>query len=90
MQRKKISKQSNNKKRNSLSKAEKMSVLIGLACSLTLTSSSYVPPYYEGTATVASVVSLDPPDFRGEDVFRIQFNLNAKADMPQDGFIHRR
>jgi len=66
-----------------------MSVLVGLACSLTLASSSYVPPYYEGTATVASVVSLDPPDFRGEDVFRIEFNLNAKAGMPQDGFVHR-
>merc|ERR1712130_76261 len=69
----------------------KMSVLLGLACSLIITfaSSSYVPPYYEGTATVARVVSPDPPDFRGEDVYKIEFNLNAKAGMPQDGFIHR-
>lgn len=73
-----------------MSKKQKMSVLIGLACSLTLATSSYVPPYYEGTATVASVVSLDPPDFRGEDVFRIVFNLNAKAGMPEDGLVHRR
>ena len=68
-----------------------MIVSIGLACCLlAVASSSYVPPYYEGTATVASVVSLDPPDFRGEDVYKIEFNLNAKAGMPQDGFVHRR
>ena len=67
-----------------------MRALIGLASCLALASSSYVPPYYEGTATLASVVSLDPPDFRGQDVYRIEFNLNAKAGMPQDGFVHRR
>merc|ERR1712212_423103 len=66
----------------SVSKRVNMSALIGLAF-LGLASSSYVPPYYEGTATLASVVSLDPPDFRGEDVYRIEFNLNAKAGMPQ-------
>jgi len=65
-----------------------MSLLIGLGC-LSLASSSYVPPYYEGNPTLASVVSLDPPDFRGQDVYRIEFNLNAKAGMPQDGFVHR-
>ena len=66
-----------------------MRVSLGLACCLAFASSSYVPPYYEGTATLAKVVSLDPPDFRGQDVYRIEFNLNAKAGMPQDGFIHR-
>jgi len=52
-------------------------------------SSSYVPPYYEGQPTFAAVATLDPPDFRGEDVYRIEFNLDAKVEMPQDGFIHR-
>merc|ERR1712241_507681 len=69
-------------------KNTEMSLLIGLGC-LSLASSSYVPPYYEGNPTLASVVSLDPPDFRGQDVYRIEFNLNAKAGMPQDGFVHR-
>ena len=52
-------------------------------------SSSYVPPYYEGHPTSALVASLDPPDYRGEDVYRIQFNLDAEPEMPQDGFVHR-
>merc|ERR1711872_894828 len=69
-------------------KNTEMSLLIGLGC-LSLASSSYVPPYYEGNPTLASVVSLDPPDFLGQDVYRIEFNLNAKAGMPQDGFVHR-
>merc|ERR1711962_1274437 len=69
-------------------KNTEMSLWIGLGC-LSLASSSYVPPYYEGNPTLASVVSLDPPDFRGQDVYRIEFNLNAKAGMPQDGFVHR-
>merc|ERR1711872_185766 len=57
-------------------KNTEMSLLIGLGC-LSLASSSYVPPYYEGNPTLASVVSLDPPDFRGQDVYRIEFNLNG-------------
>ena len=56
---------------------------------LTLAASSYIPPYYEGNPTFAAVSSLDPPDFRGEDVYRIEFNLDAKSGMPQEGFIHR-
>jgi len=54
-----------------------------------LLSSSYVPPYYEGMPTGANVVSLEPPDFRGQEVYRIEFQLEAKSDMPQAGFIHR-
>ena len=41
-----------------------LSLLLGLTCS------SYIPPYYEGTPTLATVVSLDPPDFRGEEMYR--------------------
>jgi len=61
-------------------------VLLALVAAV---SSSYVPPYYEGQPTFAAVATLDPPDFRGEDVYRIEFNLDAKVEMPQDGFIHR-
>ena len=47
-----------------------MRVISLLSLYLGLTSSSYIPPYYEGTPTLASVVSLDPPDFRGEEMYR--------------------
>jgi len=60
-----------------------------LLSSLAIAYSSYIPPYYEGQPTFARVASLDPPDFRGDDVYRIEFNLDAKSDMPQEGFIHR-
>ena len=56
---------------------------------LTVVSASYVPPYYEGQPTSASVASLDPADYRGEEVYRINFQLEAEAGMPQEGFIHR-
>jgi len=56
---------------------------------ITVASASYIPPYYEGQPTAVNVASLDAPDFRGEDVYRIEFNLEARAEMPQDGFIHR-
>ena len=65
-----------------------MSLIVLLAL-VAAASSSYVPPYYEGQPTFAAVATLDPPDFRGEDVYRIEFNLDAKVEMPQDGFIHR-
>ena len=52
-------------------------------------SSSYLPPYYEGTPTFTTVASLDPPDFRGEESYRIEFQLDAEAGMPQEGFVHR-
>ena len=65
-----------------------MSLFVLLAL-VAAASSSYVPPYYEGQPTFAAVATLDPPDFRGEDVYRIEFNLDAKVEMPQDGFIHR-
>jgi len=65
-----------------------MSLFVLLAL-VAAASSSYVPPYYEGQPTFAAVATLDPPDFRGEDVYRIEFNLDAKVEMPKDGFIHR-
>merc|ERR1719323_785440 len=52
--------------------------------------SSYIPPYYEGTPTAVSVVRVDPPDYRGEESFRIEFALQPSKDgMPTQGFVHR-
>ena len=62
---------------------------IGLLIATKLVFASYVPPYYEGTPTAVSVVSLDPPDYRGEESFRIEFALDAAEGMPKEGFVHR-
>merc|ERR1719219_1320778 len=56
---------------------------------LSLSSSTYIPPYYEGTPADMSVVSLNPPDFTGEPVYRIQFSLETRSGSSQSGFIHR-
>ena len=32
---------------------------------------------------------MDPPDYRGEESFRIEFSLAAETHMPQEGFVHR-
>ena len=45
--------------------------------------------YYEGTPTFTTVATLDPPDFRGDESFRIEFQLDAETGMPQEGFVHR-
>jgi len=66
-----------------------MKLTITLSVLVPAILSSYVPPYYEGIPNTVAVTTLDPPDFRGEEVFRIEFNLEAKADMPESGFIHR-
>merc|ERR1712241_911765 len=52
--------------------------------------SSYLPPYYEGTPTAVSVVTLDSTDFRGQDVYRIEFSLQVEnSTFPDRGFVHR-
>merc|ERR1712106_716116 len=56
---------------------------------VTTAAPSYIPPYYEGLPTFVAVESLDPPDFRGEEVYRVQFSLDAEVEMPTEGFIHR-
>merc|ERR1711881_263716 len=56
---------------------------------LSVASSTYIPPYYEGIPTDMSVVSLDPPDFTGEPVYRIEFLLETSSGSSQSGFIHR-
>ena len=50
---------------------------------------SYIPPYYSGLPTASRVVSLDPPDYRGEESYRIDFTLDTEPDRPQQGFVHR-
>merc|ERR1719323_485193 len=52
--------------------------------------SSYIPPYYEGTPTAVTVIRVDPPDYRGEESYRIEFALQPSKDgMPTEGFVHR-
>jgi len=43
----------------------------------------------QGIPQKVSVASLDPPDFRGQDVYRIQFTLLNTEEKIVDGFIHR-
>jgi len=61
-------------------------VLVGL---LSL-EATYIPPYYEGIPTLMGVSGIDPPDYRGEESYRVEFNLlPSKAGMPEEGFVHR-
>ena len=69
-----------------------MTALVFLLLSpvLSLVSSSYIPPYYEGLPTSLGVSSIDPPDYRGKESYRVQFSLQpSKAGLPEDGFVHR-
>jgi len=50
---------------------------------------SYIPPYQEGEPQSMSVVRLDPPDFRGSEVYRIEFELLTEAGTREQGMIHR-
>jgi len=43
----------------------------------------------QGIPQKVGVVSLDPPDFRGEEVYRIQFTLLNTEQKIVDGFTHR-
>merc|ERR1712045_605430 len=52
-------------------------------------SSTYIPPYYEGSPTSIRCVGVDPPDYRGEESYRIEFSLAAESQMPGQGFVHR-
>lgn len=67
---------------------------MGLLEILLLTSSligsfaSFIPPYLEGDPIEMFVTSLDPPDFRGESVYKIEFSLNTKSGISK-GMIHR-
>ena len=63
-----------------------LSVLI-----LSSASCSYIPPYYEGTPQAVSVVSLETAaDFRGQEVYRIEFSLAVQnSTFPDTGFVHR-
>jgi ubiquinone/menaquinone biosynthesis C-methylase UbiE len=50
---------------------------------------TFIPPYQEGEPLGVSVVSLDPPDFRGEEVYRINFDLLVESGEVELGMIHR-
>ena len=53
---------------------------------------TYVPPTYNGAPVTMGVTALDPPDFTGNPVYRIEFTLESEDEngkfYPQ-GFIHR-
>jgi len=67
-----------------------MKVLFFTFCfTLSQVSSTYIPPYYEGSPTSIRLVGVDPPDYRGEESFRIEFSLVAETHMPKEGFVHR-
>ncbi|CAL4139168.1 unnamed protein product [Meganyctiphanes norvegica] len=53
-----------------------------------LVSCSFIPPTIFGDPLSMSVVTLDPPDFRGTPVYRIEFTTNTKAGL-KNGMIHR-
>ena len=38
---------------------------------------------------VSRLVGVDPPDYRGEESYRIEFSLVAETHMPKEGFVHR-
>jgi len=61
-----------------------LSILLISSC-----TASYVPPYYEGIPTTVGVSSLEPPDYRGEETYKVDFNLEAKSEFPDTGFVHR-
>merc|ERR1712198_191567 len=60
------------------------SVVLGLGAAET-----YAPPYLEGEPLAMKAVSLDPPDFRGQEVFRVEFDLRTPAGDVVVGMIHR-
>jgi len=66
-----------------------MKLLVALTLVACVLGGSYLPPYLEGEPLGMSLVSLDPPDFRGEDVYRIEFDLLTKSGSTQQGMIHR-
>jgi len=66
-----------------------MNRLAVLLTGLGVVTSSYIPPYYSGHPTSSRVVSLDPPDYRGEQSYRIDFTLDPREESPSQGFVHR-
>ena len=66
--------------------------IVFLLLNVAITFSSYVPPYYEGDPITMGVTALDPPDFTGKPVYRIEFALEAENghEAPYtEGFVHR-
>ena len=56
------------------------------------TLGSYVPPHYVGSPVTMGVTALDPPNFTGKSVYRIEFSLETEDEngiIYTNGFIHR-
>ncbi|XP_071495219.1 uncharacterized protein [Diadema antillarum] len=56
---------------------------------LAVAHAGYFPPALFGNPINAKVVSLDPPDFRGEPVYRIDYQIITDDGQTQVSFIHR-
>ena len=52
-------------------------------------SGGYFPPALFGRPILAKAVSLDVADFRGEPVYRIEYQVMTDEGEVQSGFIHR-
>jgi len=50
---------------------------------------SFIPQYQEGTPTSMRCVSLDPADFRGQPIFRVEFDIETSGGRSETGMIHR-
>ena len=56
------------------------------------TLGSYVPPHYVGSPVTMGVTALDPPNFTGKSVYRIEFMLEVEGEngkLYPKGFVHR-
>lgn len=63
--------------------------LLVLTHLLVICSCSYIPPYYEGTPVDMGVTALEPPNFTGKPVYRVEFLLETEDRDTLDGFVHR-
>ena len=50
---------------------------------------SYIPKYIEGTPLASKVVSIQPPDLRQADLFRIELQVETSDGQVESGLVHR-
>jgi len=60
-----------------------------LASCLADPQASFIPKYHEGTPLAMRCVTLDPADFRGQPIYRIEFDIVNKDGGHESGMIHR-
>lgn len=60
-----------------------------LAVCLAAPEASFIPRYQEGTPLGMRCVALDPQDFRGQPIYRIEFDIDTANNGKEEGMIHR-